>query len=299
MKHVLVIMATFNGAEYLEEQLNSIFSQKNVNVTLLVRDDGSEDRTIDILNKYKKEYDLNWYSGKHLNVARGFLDLMDKAKDINFDYIAFSDQDDVWDLDKLSVAIEQLDTVPKDKPALYYCGQRLVDGKLNLIANHKLNAERSLLTRFVLSDFAGCTGVFNKTLLSAVTEYHPKYILMHDTWVLKVCAALGGNVIVDPEPHMSYRQHGNNSLGLGNSFKDNIKEVYRYIYKYNVESQMRELLRGYGSKIVSPFKELAVDICGYKQSIKAKKKLLDKNRVDFCKTGLNLTYELKIILNKL
>lgn len=257
MKKVLILMATYNGAKYLDEQIQSLIEQKNVQVDILVRDDGSTDNTIEVLNKWKEQNKLEWYKGKHLNVQFGFYDLMERARTRDVDYLAFCDQDDVWDLDKLCIAVEKLEKLcNKSMPALYYCGQRLVDENMKFIADHKLNKYRNLRTRFVLSDIAGCTAVFNKALLYKVLEYKPTYMLMHDTWVLKVCLAVGGNVIVDPEPHMNYRQHGNNTVGLGKGIKSNLKQVRQYIEEYKVEEQMLELKKGYGKRIVPEYKKL-------------------------------------------
>lgn len=292
-------MATYNGEKYLKEQLDSIFAQEYVEVDVLVRDDGSTDGTLDILDHYKKSARLKWYTGEHLNVARGFMDLLMKSAEYDMEYIALADQDDVWDTDKLKIAIEKLKKLNQNVMKLYYCGQRLVDGNLNFIADHKLNRERNLRTRFVLSDFAGCTGVFNNQLRDAVIQYEPSYILMHDTWILKVCLALGGEVIVDPEPHIDYRQHGNNTVGLGRSIPAYLKQVKQYMNEYNVELQMQELIKGYGNKIVMPYKEIVEWVCGYKENRMYKKSLLNRKQINFCNKGLNLTYYLKVKLNKL
>lgn len=299
MKKVLVIMATYNGKKYLSEQLESILAQKNVLVEILVRDDGSKDGTRNLLDEYKKLGKLQWYTGEHLNVARGYFDLMKMALKFDADYIAFADQDDVWDSDKLYIATQFLDSVDRKVPALYYCGQRLVDGELNFIANHELNSRRTLITRFVLSDFAGCTGVFNRALLEAVIEYEPQYMLMHDTWILKVCLCLGGKVFVDTKPHINYRQHGDNTVGLGRSLSAYIKQVNQYLNEYHVEAQMHELLNGYDDRMVPQYKALAKQICQYRKSFRIKKQLMNKKYINFYNNGLNLTYKLKVLLNKL
>lgn len=298
-KKVLIIMATYNGEKYLKEQLESIFDQKNVEVSVLVRDDGSQDRTIDILEMYKSEKRIDWYTGPHLNVAKGYFDLMKKAAAYDVDYIAFSDQDDIWDLDKLHVALQALDKVNFETPALYYCGQRLVDQDMKFISNHRLNEYRNLTTRFVLSDFAGCTGVFNKKLLEEVVSFEPTYMLMHDTWILKVCLALGGKVIVDSEPHMNYRQHGGNAVGLGRSIPAYLKQVKQYLNEYLVEEQMIELIKGYGDRLVPEYREIVECIYNYRKNLKCKKILLDKRKINFYNTGLNITYAIKVLLNKL
>lgn len=299
MKKILVVMATYNGEKYLAEQLESIFLQENIKIEILVRDDGSSDGTRKLLDRYQSERKLQWYTGEHLNVAKGYFDLMKKAADMEFDYIAFADQDDVWDADKLYIAVKMLEQVKNDVPALYYCGQRLVDGELNFIGDHELNNKRRLTTRFILSDFAGCTGVFNRALLNEVVKYEPRYMLMHDTWILKVCLCLGGKVFVDTKPHMSYRQHGGNTVGLGRSLPAYLRQVKQYLNEYKVEAQMQELLTGYSDKMTAEYKELVELVCTYRSSFSAKKKLLDKKRINFYNKGLNLTYDLKVLLNKL
>lgn len=297
MDKILVLMATYNGEKYLSEQLDSIFWQEGVEVSVLVRDDGSSDRTTEILDQYQEKNKLSWYKGKHLNVQKGYFELMKKSADTNFNFFAFCDQDDVWDVDKLQIAVKEIENFTT--PALYYCGQRLVDENLHFIEDHRLNDKRTLKTRFVLSDFAGCTGVFNRALLYEIVGFKPEYMLMHDTWLLRVCLCLGGNVVVDCEPHMNYRQHSTNTLGLGHSFGETIKQVKQYINEYQIERLTKELIQGYGERMTSEYKELSEWICGYKDNIKYKKQLLDKKNVDFANTGLNITYWLKVITNNL
>ena len=297
MEKVLVLLATYNGEKYLQEQLDSLFAQEGVEVSVLARDDGSSDGTKDILREYVERYPLSWYTGEHLNVQKGFYDLMKKAAKTEHLFFAFCDQDDVWDKDKLAIGIGAIRK--RHGPALYYCGQKLVDEQRRLIATHELNRNRSLQTRFVLSDFAGCTGVFNRALLDETGVFEPEYMMMHDTWVLKVCLCLGGEVIVDPTPHLDYRQHGGNTLGLGRSLPAYCRQVEQYLNVYQVERQIRELYRGYGDRMVSPYKEMCLWICGYRENKEFRRKLLDRKNVDFCSTGLNLTYRLKVALNKL
>lgn len=299
MEKVVVLMATFNGERYLEEQLKSLVDQQGVNVKILVRDDGSTDGTLDILRKWERNGKIEWYQGKHLNVQYGFYDLMEHSKEYDTNYYAFCDQDDVWDRDKLYVALKALKEIGTGIPGLYYCGQRLVDENLMFLSDHTLNENRNLKTRFILSDIAGCTAVFNKALLYKILEYKPKYMLMHDTWSLKVCLAVGGEVIVDTKSHMSYRQHGNNAVGLGKGMKADLKQVKQYIWEYKVEKQMIELKKGYGKQIVPEYKEIVYDVCNYRSKWKCRKKLLDRTSINFCSRGLNITYFIKVMLNKL
>lgn len=297
MDRILVLLATYNGEKFLREQLDSIFSQKNVDVTVLVRDDGSSDKTKKILDEYKENKALSWYAGEHLSIQKGYFDLMKKAATTDYEFFAFSDQDDVWDADKLTLGISEIRD--QKQAALYYCGQKLVDEQLRPIADHELNEKRSLQTRFVLSDFAGCTGVFNKRLLDEVVLFEPEYMLMHDTWILKVCLCLGGYVKVDTKPRVKYRQHGGNTIGLGRNLPSYLKQVKQYIFEYQVERQMHELAKGYGNRMVSPYEDMCKWMCKYKSNKTYKRNLLNKKYVDFCSKGLNLTYRLKVLINKL
>ncbi|EME3524541.1 glycosyltransferase, partial [Enterococcus faecium] len=96
MYSVTVFMSTYNSEMYLEEQIKSILKQKKVKVSLWVRDDGSSDNTINILEKYKKKGKLTYFSGCNLGYGKSFLDLFKNIK-IPTDYYAYSDQDDYWE----------------------------------------------------------------------------------------------------------------------------------------------------------------------------------------------------------
>ena len=127
MKKVLVLMSTYNGQMYLKEQLVSIYAQKGVDCTLLVRDDGSSDCTKQILAEEEKNGNLRWYEGRNVGPARSFWDLLLNAP--KCEWYAFSDQDDVWHEDKLKAALEQFGNCV-DRPALYFGQTQLVDENL-------------------------------------------------------------------------------------------------------------------------------------------------------------------------
>ena len=180
---------------------------------------------------------LRWYTGEHLNVQKGYLDLLKNAP--KSDYYAFCDQDDVWDDDKLLLAVTELDEMPVDKPAMYYCGQRLVDENLKLISVHRIASDRNAHTNFLISNVAGCTAVFNQALVDAVNSKSPDFILMHDSWLFKICLALGGNYYADSAAHISYRQHGNNVAGLNGGVRGKIRQVKRYLDVFEIQKQCK------------------------------------------------------------
>ncbi|WP_415980146.1 glycosyltransferase [Faecalicoccus pleomorphus] len=294
---ITVVLATYNGEKYLRDQLDSLLRQKGVHVKILVRDDGSKDGTIAILDEYQNKGFLNWYTGEHLNVQRGYLDLLKHAPET--DYYAFCDQDDVWDDDKLLFAVTELDEMPSEKPAIYYCGQRLVDENLKLISTHKIASDRSPHTNFLISNVAGCTAVFNRSLVDAVNSVEPDFILMHDSWLFKVCLALGGNYFADSAAHISYRQHGNNVAGLNGGMKGKLHQVRRYIDVFEIQKQCQNLLICYGNRMVPEYKKLTEEICTYNQTIASRIKMLKRKDIDFKSGSLNFVVKLKIILNKL
>lgn len=210
---VAVLVATYNGERYLAEQLDSILNQNDVEVSVVVRDDGSKDGTINILNKYKEMYPMfTYYTGSNVRSARCFFDLLSNAGEA--DYYAFADQDDVWDVDKLAIATNMLNGYNQSKPQLYISNLRVVDQDLNFIRNtHSIPRDEfnsySVLTEYYAT---GCTMVFNRALLKMCATHLPQGEIMHDTW-FEFVARFFGEVHYDFEPHISYRQHGNNVIG--------------------------------------------------------------------------------------
>ena len=129
MKKVQVLMSTYNGQTYLKKQIESILEQTYPNIELLVRDDGSSDHTIDILRDYEERYEnIKVIYGKNIGVNGSFFYLLAQS---NSDYLAFSDQDDIWLPEKIQNAVEKLDyyTVP----ALYAGNKILIDQNDSII----------------------------------------------------------------------------------------------------------------------------------------------------------------------
>ena len=210
---VSILMSTYNGAKYIEEQLNSLYSQ-TIPVSVFVRDDGSNDLTQEILRKYEEQNNLYWYTGENLGAAKSFFDLILNAPDS--DFYAFADQDDVWDNDKIEAALSCLRNLPSDRPALYCSRFRPVDAGLKPLAINKADIRlKSTLGRALVEALApGCTFVFNYKAITEFRKFKPEYIDIHDWALYRIIMALNGNVIYDQTPHISYRQHGNNTIGF-------------------------------------------------------------------------------------
>ncbi len=275
MRKVLVLMSTYNGEKFIREQLDSLFAQKEVEASVLVRDDGSSDSTLAILDEYRVKYPLDYYTGDNLKPARSFMHLLFQAPDC--DYYAFCDQDDVWDSGKLSAAVKALSRT--DKPAMYYCAMTLVDEHLKPIGAYfrPESFTRSLAASCLFGDeIAGCTMVFNRALMQEVRLYEPDYLTMHDGWVHRVCLAVGGEVYADSTPYILYRQHGGNVVGKRDrSASERIRKLLRR--EKHFSRLAGEMLKGYGGCMREDDCRLLAACADYRGA-KAKKVILQTAR---------------------
>lgn len=241
MRNILVLMSTYNGEKYLKEQIDSILAQKNVEVTIRVRDDGSTDGTIRILEEYQKCGKLNWYSSTNMGPAKSFLDLVYNAP-LKYDYYAFCDQDDYWKEDKLYKAIERLEHFD-DKPALYHCELEIVDENLEHIKmTRNCNKTKFIDQTLMVFYIPGCTMVFNNCLMRKIQERKPEFdlITMHDCWLYYICLGIGGKIISDKNAYIQYRQHGNNVIGAKRiSIRKKIQMILKEIYKHSGKTKPR------------------------------------------------------------
>ncbi len=217
MPKVAVLLCTYHGQHYLAEQLDSFAAQTHTNWEVWASDDGSKDDTHAILEAYQQKWPdgrLSIHFGPEEGFAANFLSLTCKAS-IDADYYAFSDQDDVWEADRLSRALDWLKTVPDDIPALYSSRTRYIseDG-LDAGFSALFKKPPSFCNALVQSIAGGNTMVFNKAarLLLAATPAHIK-IVSHDWWAYMLVCGCGGQVFYDAYPGVRYRQHNSNVAG--------------------------------------------------------------------------------------
>ena len=229
LPEVCVLMSTYNGEKYLKEQINSILAQKGVCVKLFVRDDGSSDNTLDILQEYADKGLLEIVTfGGNFGPAKSFMELLYYVGD-KYDYYAFADQDDIWKEEKLSVAVSMIGKA--DRPKLYCSNWYLYQNNNDYGLFFPDNLEFSLIHVLCFNSFAGCTMLFNRSLVTYLInpEYRPSETLlkvrMHDTWIISA-ASLLGEILYDKNSYILHRIHGNNTAGLPDFNKWNIK---RYI----------------------------------------------------------------------
>lgn len=271
MKSVLILMSTYNGEKYLKTQIDSLLAQKNVNVSIVVRDDGSTDGTISILNEYKKRNVLEWYSGKNMGPAGSFLDLIYSAP-LGYDYYAFCDQDDYWMEEKLYNAVAQLENYYA-RPALYHCELEIVDENLNYIrTTHNRKKTEYIDQTLMVFYIPGCTMVFNNCLLKIVQKRTPRYnlITMHDCWMYYICLGVGGQIVSDCKAYIKYRQHGNNAIGAN---RITLKKKIQMICKRNNSPRAQmiaEIINLYGFDMKKEYLIHYEKFASYPKSLKSK-----------------------------
>jgi glycosyltransferase involved in cell wall biosynthesis len=254
MWKVQVLMSTYNGEKYLREQIDSILAQKTklgekqIEISLLVRDDGSQDGTVGILEEYcKKDPRVSYIKGKNMGACKSFFELMKQAGG-EMDYIAFSDQDDIWNKNKIRRAVSGLGRY-EDIPALYAGDLEIVDEKLNILKiseNTSKNFHPSFGNSLIENICTGCTIVINKKLYQMVVKTIPEHAYMHDWW-LYMTASCFGHVIYDPVPFIFYRQHEHNVIGMKKSRLERLWEkILHFSQARNViSSQLKEFYKIY------------------------------------------------------
>lgn len=221
---VVIVLSSYNGSRFIAEQIESIRRQTLAGWRILVRDDGSTDETVQIVERLAavdSRVELRRDGRGNLGPARSFGVLLEQALATSARYLALADQDDIWQPDKLERELDLLQRresqLGEATPLLVHSDLTVVDESLAVIAPSLLAFQRmqpvteGALSKLLIQNFVtGCTAVINRALLHAALPF-PE-VIMHDWW-LALCAAAMGEVVYLPEATVLYRQHGRNALG--------------------------------------------------------------------------------------
>lgn len=226
---VSVAMPTYNGEKYLREQLDSIYNQTMLPDEVVVVDDCSKDGTIDVLKEYHDKFGLKYYvNEQNLGYNKNF----EKAiKLCSGDFIALSDQDDIWFAEKIEESYKAINKYPSDKPALVSSFGQQVDGNMKVV-RHEVSGFQSgdwhlQLTRYYSQ---GCTLMMNRALLNYIIPFPDDII--YDAYI-GLTAAMVGNREYIGKALMYYRLHGGNSLANKEAPKQySIKQQFHYLHAY-------------------------------------------------------------------
>lgn len=236
---ILVLVSTYNGERFISQQLDSILNQQGVEVSVLIRDDGSSDNTLKILDEYASKYAvIKYYQGVNVGPCMSFFDLLRHAE--GYDYYAFCDQDDVWDDDKLLCAVRKLSMQSDTIPLLYCSNLKVVDENLNFcrFAHTQLFNTNNKYSGLVDFYAVGCTEVFNQFAADLTKSHIRQDCLMHDSWIFMICNFFG-RVIYDEEAHINYRQHSNNVIGIRKNWISVINDRIRRVADRSIQPRLK------------------------------------------------------------
>jgi glycosyltransferase involved in cell wall biosynthesis len=218
---VAVLVCTYRGEAYLPRQLDTIVEQTHTDWVICASDDGSDDGTLAILQRYQQRlgaHRLRIFKGPCRGFARNFLSLIGRGE-IQADYFAFTDQDDEWDACKLERAVAALRALAPAKPGLYGSRSELIDHEGRHLGFSRVFTRRPGFANAMVQNMAtGNTMVMNRAamalLRAAGTDIR---VSAHDWWTYLLVTGSGGEMIYDRYPTIRYRQHGANLYGANRS----------------------------------------------------------------------------------
>lgn len=279
---VEILLATYNGEKYIREQIDSILNQTYQDIRVLIRDDGSKDRTVDIIKEYAEKYpDKVRLIEDNVRCGSSASNFMQLTKSATAEYVMYSDQDDLWLPEKVEKSLQAMFAVERNssnkKPTLIFCKNKLVDENLQVILEEEnktqlAKCETSFNKMLVQNCVNGCLMMLNKPLYSLLGDYQEE-ILMHDWWAALIASSLG-EIRRIPDVLMLYRQHGNNVVGAVNvkSFKYRLtkfldKNTKNMKFKYRDQAELfyqrySKLMSDSNRKILEDF------ICIYEEKNK-------------------------------
>lgn len=273
---IAVLLSTYNGEKFLREQLDSLLAQSHQNFILVVRDDGSHDGTVSILESYARDYAekirLLPCDGENRGASGGFAYLVEyvlsnkETMGLDSAYMMFCDQDDTWFPEKIekqlaAMLVEEAES-GATLPVLVHSDLEVVSEKnevmsSSLISYQGLEIERNKFPNLVISNLVtGCTALINQSLAEKALPI-PENAIMHDWWLALVATAFGKLVFLDM-PLVHYRQHGNNTIGAKEHSKEPVvsMSLWRRILTRKLNEHLLEVSiqaaafhRRYGSQL--------------------------------------------------
>lgn len=237
---IQILLATYNGAKYLEAQLDSLLAQTCRRWTLIAHDDGSSDQTLDILRAYQHSYpdmiEILEDGLTFCNARDNFTHLIANATG---EYVMFCDQDDVWlpeKIEKTVAKMQALERLYAGLPIVVHTDLVVVDESLHSIAPSMFEYQgldksiNSLLQILAKNSVTGCTMMMNRQAITVSQPILPSAV-MHDWWIAANVIKQQGVVEFIDEPLIQYRQHSSNSVGAKkHSIFYILKRVFNYFF---------------------------------------------------------------------
>ena len=281
---ITVLLATYNGARHIREQIDSLLAQTYSNFKIIISDDGSSDETPLIIDEYCKKYPdkISLIKGEPTGSACGNFSALFEA--VDDDYIMFCDQDDVWLPKKIETTMSAMKAAEEKSPncpVLVHSDLHVVDGELNTICEsffefQQIFQNKVTLPRLLVQNYVtGCTVMINRPLKELCGKI-PYECAMHDWW-LALVASLFGEIVCIERPLMLYRQHGGNQVGAkaakGIGFiKRKLETLDRVRENYNATYiQAKILNERYGDRLSVEKREILEAYCSMSHKTKLQK----------------------------
>jgi len=232
-KRIAVLLSAYNGEQYIKKQIESILNQENINlINIIVRNDGSTDETLCVLKELQKNnYNLEILDEENIGLVASFLRLLEYSYAQGYDYYAFSDQDDYWLPEKLSVAIKHIENCKE--PCMYAACSLIADNNLRTNGNKTQTKIRdiSFYNSAIQNICPGHNQVLNHQMAGMIVQKkYSSEIYSQDLWITQI-ASVTGKIFFDNSPHTIYRQHNSNQLSFGRNkigwVKSHIKRLQK------------------------------------------------------------------------
>lgn len=262
-KNICILMATYNGEKFIADQLDSLSAQSHANWSLVVSDDGSCDKTLEIVKEYQRLLGVNKIKirpGPKRGFAHNFLSMV-CDQSINADYYAFCDQDDFWLPDKLRIAISRLEIERGDLRV--YCGRTIyATEKLKKIGiSPDFVHPPSFRNALIQSIAGGNTMVFNHGVKMLISRAGLVNVPSHDWWMYLLVTAADGSIYFDRHPQVIYRQHKDALVGENKSLSAKIERAVMVLngnFKHCISLNSAALLKN--THLMSENNKIWIDV---------------------------------------
>lgn len=248
---IAVLMSTYNGQRYIEQQLDSLFAQVKTSVHLFIRDDGSTDKTVSIIKNYGDTLTKN---NKitivddvlgNIGVYESWNELLKSVPRI-YRYYAICDQDDIWHSEKLTSAVDALRSC-RTEPCIYTCNTTAVDRDLNVLKEYRFDCRPNTIeSLFVRCPFPGHVMVWNEKTMALLDMFDEESISMIpsiEQRIMLSCLACGGRWIRDQRSYVSWRRNtGSNVTPFGNGLHKRLLTEWRLFASRNIKTNWARAL---------------------------------------------------------
>lgn len=297
---ILVLLSTYNGEKYLEELLRSLYAQKSVELKCIIRDDGSTDKTCNILKKFCETHPgFTYECGNNIGVVESFNALTRNELTEEYEWFCFCDQDDIWHDKKLIIGLNMLQHLKQNIPLIYCSDLNLVDETGCYIG--KMRDYIPKITPYkacIRNCSAGCTMIFNVAALRLYRMGIGKRMEMHDYWMHLIGVYLG-KIVYDDKAHIDYRQHPNNVVGAKKrSLKKYMKNIANGKYGKR-EAMLSDFLETYSGLLSKRHKSILKHIASISKSRIDRLIVFFDARYRAYKFQDTISFKLRVLINRM